>query len=156
MTLPVVQRSLSSPLMRTRLLCRNNLASPFALMIMAPTPPDSQTQATIDYVLQRADGLVGQRHDEDARSRSVGGRILGTQQEAHTGGCSVFWSCRKTAPSKTDLNELIEEQLKSERAMELERGHWEAAQLEELRDKLSRATSGSEAPELLSLCFNAC
>ena len=38
------------------------------------------------------------------------------------------------------MNQLIEEKLKSERAMELERWRWEAARLQELQDMLSCAT----------------
>ena len=108
---------------------------------MAPTRPDSPNQATIGNV-QRADGLA---------TRSAGRRIRRTQrdpQSRHSESAQElarYSGPDETTPSKTSMNKLIEERLKSERAMELERGRWEAAQREELRDTLSCATSEEKA-----------
>ena len=99
----------------------------------------------IDFV-QRAAGLVEQRQDAAAdRARSAGRRIRGTQQDPHgrdphsAQEVARYSGAEETAPSKTDMDKLIEEKLKSERAVNLERGRWEAAQLEELRNTLSCA-----------------
>ena len=52
---------------------------------------------------------------------------------------------KRLLPAKIDMNKLIVEKLKSEQAMEPERGRWEAAQLQVLRDMLSCATSEQQA-----------
>ena len=105
--------------------------------------PESETQLRIDYT-QHAAGRPGAGAD---RARSTGRRILGTQQDPHSRHSHLaqevarYSGPEETAPSKTDMNKLIERKLKSERTMELDRGRWEATQLQELRGMLSCATS---------------
>ena len=94
---------------------------------------------------------VRQPDSGDDRARPAGRRTRGNQQDAHSRyshsaqDVARHYGPEETAPSKTDLNKQIDEKLRANGRPKLERGHREAAQLQELRDTLSDGTPEQQA-----------